>query len=661
MSNVQPSNAIYFPEGAGYLLVKVLQTRCDNSEIESNVVLVKSLDDNKLYARKTVELTDCSATGIPNEIEFNLSFDLIPRVKDITKYVDSPWGDYYWTICTEFCNGGDLRGLLNIYCGDKTSAMPELLIWKFVADFCKILNFLNENKVEHKDIWPQNIFLRYSEENLDDCLPDFVLGDFGWAVPLTEANRTEDMGLFCCRLWEMCLGYPWDGRTCDVLKPSHLSVDLRAILNHLIISAEDEVLTLDFLMNTLLPFAEHRIGQLRYKGTVRRHLSRLAINSQSGIATTWPEKLESLVEDWQLVSVQQSPNESGKLSIQGLPRAVRKGERGFVSFHKSSTRPVDLSLVYRFDAGRSNFPPTEVKLNGESGKTTFMVSAKEDTDQKEVESHTGGRPMKTCYARKRQLETSCVSSASKRRKTDLFKVPIAKVFLKAAHPQQGQSDSLTNVEVDDEDDDEVAALREAIDLSEANLRHEAQIRSEADDLTVDEDDDLDEAVAENEVEMLAKLYGLTKEEKERLAKFKAQSEAERLSQAETLYEPITLSDTDGLSDTEASSNTEALSDVKVVPHTNLFHEAVTQAQIRLAKLNAGNSPEKKATSSPIMATGNLYKRAIAHAKKSPAGRPNGCLPSPEEDLPWLYMSKSDAIFLTASWLVIAICLVPQLF
>lgn len=48
MSNVQPSNAIYFPEGAGYLLVKVLQTRCDSPEIESDVVLVKSLDDNKL-------------------------------------------------------------------------------------------------------------------------------------------------------------------------------------------------------------------------------------------------------------------------------------------------------------------------------------------------------------------------------------------------------------------------------------------------------------------------------------------------------------------------------------------------------------------------------------------------------------------------------------
>lgn len=645
MSNVQPSNAIYFPEGAGYLLVKVLQTRCDSPEIENNVVLVKSLDDNKLYVRKTVELTECSATGIPNEIEFNLSFDLIPRVKDITKYVESPRGDYYWAICTEFCNGGDLRSLLNVYCGKESSAMPELLIWKFVADFCKILNFLSENKVEHKDIWPQNIFLRYSEKNLDDCLPDFVLGDFGWAVPLTEANRTEDMALFCCRLWEMCLGYPWDGRACDVLKSSHLSVSLRVILNLLMIWAEDDVLELDFLMNTLLPFAEQRIGQLRCKGTVPRHLSCLANNSQGDYATTWPEKLESLVKDWKLVYVQQCPDDSGKLSIQRLQEAVWVGERDFFSFHKSSTSPADLSLVYRFDAGRSNFPPTEVKLNSEIGETTFMVSGKEDTYQNAVESHPGGRPVKTCYARKHQLETSGASSAPKKRKADPFKVPIAKVSLKATHPQQGRSDSVTDEEVDD--DDEVAMLPGAIDLIEANLRSEAEIRSEADDLTEDEVDDLDEAIADNEVEMLANLYGLIKEEKERLAKVEAQNEAERLSQTETRCKTVTLSGT-----TEASSYTQALSDVEVSPHANPLHEAVTQAQIRLAKLITGNTPEKKATASPVVVAENLYKRAVAHGKKIPTATP---------DLPWLHMSKSDAIFLTATWLVLAICFVPHLY
>lgn len=594
MPGAQPSNAIYFPEGAGYLLVKVLQTRCDNSEIESDVVLVKSLDDNKLYVRKTVELTECSATGIPNEIEFNLSFDLIPRVKEITKYVDPSGLENYWAICTEFCNGGDLRGLLNIYCEDKRSAMPEILIWKFVADFCKILNFLGENNVEHKDIWPQNIFLRYSEENLDDGLPDFVLGDFGWAVPLTEANRTEDMALFCCRLWEMCLGYPWDGRTCDIHKPSHLSLDLRLILKHLMVSSGDDILTLDFLVNSLLPFAEHIIGQLHNKVSVWRHLSHLPIISPADNLTTWPEKLESLVEDWQLVYVQQSPDGSGKLSIQGLHRTARNGKRDFSSFHRSSPSPVDLNLVYHFDAGQSNFPPVKMILNDQCGMTTSMA-------------------------------------------------------------QQGRSNSEALMRK------EVASLWEAMDVIEANLCHEAEIPSEAVDLTDDEDDELDEGTAENEIESLAELFGLTKEEKDWLAEVTAQDQAERLSQLEIFCETDVLSHKEKPSNEQSSSDTEALSNVVVSPRMSPFHEVVTQAQIRPAKVIADSSAVKKATGPPATVTESFSKRMFARAKKSAAAMPDGCPPPQEVGLPWLYMAKFDAIFLTASWVALAFCLMAQLF
>jgi hypothetical protein len=94
MAVAQQINAICFP-GAGYLLVKVLQTRRDHAGIESNVMLVKSLDDKKIYARKTMEVNDFSFSGIPNEIGFNSSFGLVPRVKDITKCGDSPKGEYY--------------------------------------------------------------------------------------------------------------------------------------------------------------------------------------------------------------------------------------------------------------------------------------------------------------------------------------------------------------------------------------------------------------------------------------------------------------------------------------------------------------------------------------------------------------------------------------
>jgi serine/threonine protein kinase len=276
MSATPPSNVIYFPEGAGYLLVKVLQTTLDDPNIENNVMLVRSLEDNKLYIRKTVELTECSKTGIPNEIEFNPSFELIPRVKDVTKYVDSPFGEYYWAVCSEFCNGGDIRELMDVHSHGGYSSMPEILIWKFIADFCKILDFLIENKIQHKDIWPQNIFLRYSEDDPDDYLPDFVLGDFGWAVPLTASNRVEDIRTFTNLLWKMCYDSSWDGNGSKPDRRSNFSWDLRKRVTMLKIASMGGDLSLEYLKNELLPYAEATIRKLRIQEVpIKRYLSDL--------------------------------------------------------------------------------------------------------------------------------------------------------------------------------------------------------------------------------------------------------------------------------------------------------------------------------------------------------------------------------------------------
>jgi serine/threonine protein kinase len=81
--------------------------------------------------------------------------------------MDSPKGKYYWAICTEFCNGGDLRSLFEFYVDQPNGRIPEVLIWKFIADLIRILEFLSKNRIEHQDIYPQDIFLRYPYENLD--------------------------------------------------------------------------------------------------------------------------------------------------------------------------------------------------------------------------------------------------------------------------------------------------------------------------------------------------------------------------------------------------------------------------------------------------------------------------------------------------------------
>jgi serine/threonine protein kinase len=375
MSIAGPFNVIYFPEGAGYLLVKVLQTTLDDPEIESNVMLVKSLEDNKLYIRKTVELTDCSETGIPNEIEFNPSFELVPHVKDVTKYVDAPSGDYYWAVCTEFCNGGDMRELMDIYCEDGYSTMPEILIWKFIADFCKILKFLSENKIQHKDIWPQNIFLRYSDEDPDDYLPDFVLGDFGWAVPLTAPNQAEDIALFTSRLWEMCAGHSWDGDDFEADEPSHLSWDLRERVNMMVVAADGDYLSLNYLKGELLPHAEATIRKLRTQQVpIQRYLSDLPSTCRTDMGQDWPDGVESLVEDWQLASIKENPDGSGRISLQGLPRTSLLEKRNYLSFICCTPNPVDLDFVPRFDAGTATYP--SFTFTHDTGITTSHVGVK---------------------------------------------------------------------------------------------------------------------------------------------------------------------------------------------------------------------------------------------------------------------------------------------
>jgi serine/threonine protein kinase len=225
-------NAIYFPEGAGYLLVQVLQSINDCSCIESNVMLVRSLEDNKLYIRKTISLTSQSLSRIPNEIEFNPSFHLIPCVKDITKFMDKQSGEYYWAICTEYCNLGDLRNLLKTYDTEAPDQVSEPLIWKFIADMIEILGFLRAQKINHNDISPQNVFMRYDPEKSDTFWPDFVLGNFGWAVAMDDKNFRKDRWLFLQLLWDLCVSEECNIQLC-MLDHRHLSEELRITVKYL--------------------------------------------------------------------------------------------------------------------------------------------------------------------------------------------------------------------------------------------------------------------------------------------------------------------------------------------------------------------------------------------------------------------------------------------
>jgi hypothetical protein len=72
-------NAVYFPEGPGYLFVKTL-----GGGMQTDVCIVRSLDDDSLYVRKRYNLKNKSEKivyidGMPLEVRISARTGALPR------------------------------------------------------------------------------------------------------------------------------------------------------------------------------------------------------------------------------------------------------------------------------------------------------------------------------------------------------------------------------------------------------------------------------------------------------------------------------------------------------------------------------------------------------------------------------------------------------
>jgi serine/threonine protein kinase len=136
--------------------------------------------------------------------------------------------------------------------------ISEGLIWKFIADMIKIIRFLHEHRICHRDIGPRNIFMRYPHD--DDSWPDFVLGDFGWAIPMQEDNCSVNRWLFLFTLFDLCTGMEEDDGTSD----SHLSLEMCWFVKDLYdMLQKPSVDSLQYLTKKLLPLAESKVRKFR--------------------------------------------------------------------------------------------------------------------------------------------------------------------------------------------------------------------------------------------------------------------------------------------------------------------------------------------------------------------------------------------------------------
>jgi serine/threonine protein kinase len=198
--------AIFFNEGPGYLFVANL-----GRGLCGKVMLVRSCAyPHNLYVRKRVlnleSRSDCELYH--NEIYHYPLFKFVPELLDWTDY-----GFMSYSMTTKFCNGGSLGDLLFNTLSNDRRPIPEIFVWKIFTQVLETLEYLHHQRgVAHLDLVAQNVFLHWPEESLTESvdsnvhLPDFYLGDFGFADKGWAHNVLSDLRLLHSLVIGVCLG-----------------------------------------------------------------------------------------------------------------------------------------------------------------------------------------------------------------------------------------------------------------------------------------------------------------------------------------------------------------------------------------------------------------------------------------------------------------------
>ena len=85
----------------------------------------------------------------------------------------------------EFCNKGDLQGVLKKAKGKALSSLPESLIWNICLQVMLGLYYIHKNKIVHRDLKSANIFL--DKKSTDTCY-SAKIGDLGVAKLLETST-----------------------------------------------------------------------------------------------------------------------------------------------------------------------------------------------------------------------------------------------------------------------------------------------------------------------------------------------------------------------------------------------------------------------------------------------------------------------------------------
>ena len=135
--------------------------------------------DNKYYAIKQISisyLTEEEINIIENEAKILSSI----HDEHIVKYYDSYKDKDYFNILMEYCEGLDLKKLINEYKA-KNELISEEKIYNIILDICLGIKEIHEKNLIHRDLKPENLFI--SKDN------KIKIGDFGISKQLDFNNK----------------------------------------------------------------------------------------------------------------------------------------------------------------------------------------------------------------------------------------------------------------------------------------------------------------------------------------------------------------------------------------------------------------------------------------------------------------------------------------
>ncbi len=167
------------PEGKCFIILNRTNSKKDKTVGTGSTKLVK-------YCFEVTEQKLCTHATFQNEKEFKRETLLFNKLKDTPNTLQLLATDIYtskngrtkYSMITEYCDQGDLWSIL------KRSELPENEKKEFCTNIATALKKVHEQGYIHRDIKPDNIFVKKEDGKL---IP--ILADFGLACEITDTNQ----------------------------------------------------------------------------------------------------------------------------------------------------------------------------------------------------------------------------------------------------------------------------------------------------------------------------------------------------------------------------------------------------------------------------------------------------------------------------------------